>query len=53
MCRVKVKENIDDIQFVKDYGISTEIIYNVSKKDNGTYELKGFEFEEEELIFIK
>lgn len=40
--RVKIKENIDDIEFVKDCGLKTDIVYPANKKDNGTYEICGF-----------
>jgi hypothetical protein len=49
---VKIKESINDIQFIKDCGLKTTIIYTAQKKDNGTYEICGFEFEEHELEFL-
>lgn len=52
MYRVKIKESADDIQFVKDCGMSTDIVYTTYKKDNGTYEIHGFEFEKWELEFL-
>lgn len=52
MYRVKIKESADDIQFIKSHGISMDIVYTVSKKDNGRYELNGFEFDKEELEFL-
>ena len=52
MYRVKIKESADDIKMIKDYGLSTTIIYSVNKKDNDTYEICGFEFEKEELEFL-
>jgi transposase len=52
MYRVKIKESADDIQFIKDCGLSTSTIYTTYRKDNGTYEISGFEFEKDELEFL-
>lgn len=52
MYSVKIKELIDDIQFIKDCGLNTTTVYTTEKKDNGTYEICGFEFEQHELEFL-
>jgi hypothetical protein len=52
MYRVKIKETADDIQFIKDCGLDTTIVYTTYRKDNGYYEICGFEFEKDELEFL-
>lgn len=52
MYRVRIKESADDIQFIKDCGLNTTTVYTSEKKDNGTYEICGFEFEKEELEIL-
>lgn len=52
MYRVKIRESVDDIQFIKDCGLDTTTVYTTKKKDNNTYEICGFEFEKHELEFL-
>lgn len=52
MYRVRIKESADDLQFIKDCGMDTTTVYTTYKKDNGTYEIHGFEFEKDELEFL-
>jgi len=53
MYRVKIKESVDDLQFIRDCGgLDTTTVYTVSENDNGLYEIHGFEFEEHELEFL-
>lgn len=52
MIRVKIKESVDGIQFIKDCGLSTDIVYTTYKRDDGGYEIHGFVFDKDELEFL-
>lgn len=52
MYKVKIKESVYDIEFLKNCEIDTNVVYAAYKKDNKTYDICGFEFEELELEFL-
>ena len=52
MYRVKIKESVDEVELIKECGLNTTIVYTAHKKDNGLYEINGFEFEKEELEIL-
>lgn len=47
--RVKIKKGVVDKEFLAQMGFKLDMIYKGIKKDNGYIEIRGFEFEENEL----
>lgn len=50
--RVKIKESLEDKSFLIEMGFSFNIVYSGIRKDNGYIEIRGFEFEENELEML-
>lgn len=50
--RVKIKHDVNDKDFLLLMGFDLDIVYSGTKKDNGCIEIKGFEFEENELEIL-
>jgi hypothetical protein len=52
MMRVKIKSDTDDKDFLIENGFKFDVVYWGFRKDNRCIEIRGFEFEENELEIL-
>lgn len=51
--RVKIKESLSDKGFLIKMGFKFDVVYKGVRKDNGHIEIRGFEFEENEIEILE